>query len=54
MRLQAAFGNEGSSGTWSITTSYGDRAGMSGSGTLVGEPVAGGIVDHYSGAIALH
>jgi len=54
VRLQATFGNEGSSGTWSITKSYGDLAGLSGSGRLVGEPVEGGIIDRYSGAITLH
>lgn len=54
VRLQATFGAGGSSGTWSVTTSYGDLAGMSGSGRLVGEPVDGGIIDHYTGAITLH
>ena len=54
VRLQASFGAGGSSGTWSITTSYGDLAGLSGSGRLVGEPVDGGIIDHYTGAITRH
>lgn len=53
VRLQASFADTGSSGTWSIVDSYGDLAGLSGSGKLVGEPIEGGIIDHYSGWVTL-
>ena len=53
-RLRASFANEGSSGTWSIVEGYGDLAGLSGSGKLVGEPVEGGIIDHYNGWVTVH
>jgi hypothetical protein len=54
VRLRASFANEGSSGTWSIVEGYGDLAGLSGSGKLVGEPVEGGIIDHYNGWVTVH
>jgi hypothetical protein len=54
VRLRASFANEGSSGTWSIVDAYGDLAGLSGSGKLVGEPVEGGIIDHYNGWVTVH
>ena len=55
VRLTARFGEGGSSGSWSIVTSYGDLAGMSGSGKLVGEPFGDdGIIDHYTGWVTLH
>jgi hypothetical protein len=49
VRLTAKFGEGGSAGTWSIVDSYGDLAGLRGSGTLVGTPIDDGISDHYEG-----
>ena len=54
VRLTATFGEGGSFGRWSIVDSYGDLSGLSGSGTLVGEPIDGGIIDHYSGWVTMH
>jgi hypothetical protein len=52
IRLSAKFGDDGSTGTWSVADSYGNLAGTTGTGTLVGDPIAGGgIVDHYVGTL---
>ena len=57
VRLTANFGDDGSSGSWSIIDAYGALAGMRGAGKLTGTPFGGdtedpsddGIDDHYTG-----
>jgi len=52
VRLQAKFGEAGSTGTWAITRSWGSQAGLHGAGTLVGEPLPpDGILDIYDGTL---
>ena len=51
VRLVARFGENGSTGTWTLVEAWGDYAGAKGSGTLVGVPVEGGIDDHYAGMV---
>jgi hypothetical protein len=49
--LQARFGADGSTGTWTISDGWGDYADLAGSGSLSGVPVDGGIDDHYVGTL---
>ena len=51
LRLNARFGDWGSEGTWAVVDAWGDLAGISGAGSLVGGPLDGGITDDYSGTI---
>ena len=57
VRLNAKFSysGAGSVGTWTIVDSWGDLAGMTGSGKLAGVPIEGenGITDYYIGTITL-
>jgi hypothetical protein len=57
VRLNARFTytGEGSVGTWAIVDSWGDLAGMTGSGSLTGVPIEGqnGITDNYIGTVTL-
>lgn len=50
VRLQARFGEGGSTGTWNVVDGWGDLAGIKGSGSLVGVPTASGIDDFYTGS----
>jgi hypothetical protein len=51
VRLNARFGNPGSVGTWAIIDSWGVLAGLQGQGSLTGDPIPNGILDHYTGSI---
>jgi hypothetical protein len=52
LRLNARFGEGGSVGTWSVVDAWGSLAGMTGAGTLVGDPIStGGILDQYTGTL---
>ena len=51
VRVNARFGEGGSFGRWAVLDSWGSLAGMTGAGGLTGEPIDGGIIDHYVGAI---
>jgi hypothetical protein len=54
VRLNALFSYSGGSvGTWTIVDAWGDLAGMTGGGKLVGVPIEGvnGISDNYSGTV---
>ena len=57
VRLNARFSysGTGSVGTWTIVDSWGDLAGMTGSGKLIGVPMEGenGITDYYVGTVTL-
>jgi hypothetical protein len=53
VRLNARFGGSGSVGTWSVIDAWGSLAGMSGTGTLTGDPIDGGIIDSYVGTVTL-
>jgi len=57
VRLNARFSytGEGSVGTWTIVDSWGDLAGMTGSGKLTGVPIEGenAITDNYVGTVTL-
>jgi hypothetical protein len=52
VRLKARFSADGSNGSWVVTDSWGDLAGMKGSGSLVGFPVSDNAIDDvYSGSV---
>jgi hypothetical protein len=54
VRLNARFSYSGGSvGSWTIVHAWGDLAGMTGSGKLVGIPIEGenGIADNYFGTV---
>jgi len=54
VRLNAQFSYSGGSvGSWTIVDSWGDLAGMNGSGKLVGVPITGenAITDNYYGTV---
>ena len=51
LRLNARFGGWGSVGTWAVVDAWGDVAGISGAGSIVGTALDGGITDNYSGTI---
>jgi hypothetical protein len=51
LRLNARFGGSGSTGAWSVVDSWGSAAGMSGSGSLSGDPFDNGILDQYAGTV---
>lgn len=51
IRLKARFGEGGSTGTWTLASSFGDLAGLKGSGSLVGIPSPIGIDDVYTGSV---
>lgn len=51
VRLNARFGPGGSVGSWAIVDAWGTLAGVRGSGSLTGDPIANGIFDHYTGSI---
>lgn len=56
VRLNALFSYSGGSvGSWTIVDAWGDLAGMTGSGKLVGVPIEGenGITDNYVGTVTL-
>ena len=53
VRLNARFGEGGSVGTWAIVGSWGSLAGLSGAGTLTGDPIENGIIDTYAGTVVL-
>ena len=53
LRLNARFGDTGSTGTWSVVDAWGSVAGMSGSGSLTGVPIENGIADSYVGTVTL-
>lgn len=50
VRLNARFGELGSTGTWTIVDAWGAYEGAKGSGTLVGTPTETGIDDRYTGS----
>jgi len=50
LRLKARFGEDGSTGTWTVADGWGDFEGLHGSGTLVGIPTSEGINDVYTGS----
>ena len=51
VRLVARFGENGSTGTWTVVDAWGDYAGAKGSGTLSGVPSEEGIDDYYVGTV---
>ena len=52
LRLRARFGGDGSTGTWTVVSGFGDYAGLKGSGSLVGIPVTDVQLDDiYTGSI---
>jgi hypothetical protein len=54
VRLNAQFSySGGATGTWTIVDAWGDLAGMSGGGKLLGVPMVGvdGITDYYVGRV---
>jgi hypothetical protein len=53
VRLNARFGSGGSVGTWIVIDAWGSLAGMSGAGSLSGEPIENGIIDTYTGTVTL-
>ena len=56
VRLNAQFSySGGSTGTWTVVDAWGDLAGMTGGGKLVGIPIEGenGITDDYVGTVTL-
>jgi hypothetical protein len=53
LRLNARFGPNGSVGTWSVVDAWGSLDGMTGAGGLTGDPIEGGIIDHYEGMVVL-
>jgi hypothetical protein len=53
VRLNARFGSGGSVGTWAVLDSWGSLAGMTGAGSLTGDPIENGIIDSFVGSIVL-
>ena len=51
VRLNARFGGQGSVGSWAVVGAWGSLAGMWGAGKLAGDPINGGIIDHYRGTV---
>jgi hypothetical protein len=51
LHLNAMFGETGSIGSWSVVDAWGSAAGMAGAGKLTGDPIDGGIIDHYVGTV---
>ena len=51
VRLQARFGEDGSTGTWTVVSGWGDLEGLKGSGSLVGLITDEGIDDVYTGTV---
>ena len=51
LRLNARFGDWGSVGSWSVVDAWGSVAGISGAGSLTGDPLNPGIQDNYVGTI---
>ena len=51
LRLNARFGPNGSVGTWSVIDAWGALAGMQGAGSLTGDDIDNGILDHYRGTL---
>jgi hypothetical protein len=51
IRLKARFGPDGSTGTWTLASAWGDLEGLKGSGSLVGIPSDTGIDDIYTGTV---
>lgn len=49
VRLNARFGENGSTGSWNLTDAWGAFAGTKASGSLTGTPTDGGIDDRYTG-----
>jgi hypothetical protein len=54
LRLNARFNPTSSVGSWAVVDSWGDVAGISGTGSLAGDNYGDGILDHYSGTIVTH
>ena len=50
VRLNARFGEGGSTGSWTFVDGWGFLEGVKGSGTLVGIPTEDGLDDHYTGS----
>lgn len=50
LRLNARFGESGSTGTWTVIDAWGSLEGAKASGTLVGIPTGIGIDDRYTGS----
>ena len=55
LNAQFSYGGAGSTGSWTIVDAWGDLAGMSGGGKLVGVPMDGvdGITDYYFGRVTI-
>jgi len=53
LRLNAKFNEEGSVGTWAVVSSWGSLAGLTGTGSLTGDPFDGGITDTYVGTVSV-
>jgi hypothetical protein len=52
LHLKARFGGDGSTGSWSVASGWGDLDGLKGSGSLVGVPVSDiAIDDIYTGSV---
>ena len=50
VRLNARFGEGGSTGSWTFVDGWGFLEGVKGSGSLVGIPTEDGLDDHYTGS----
>ena len=53
VRLNARFGEGGSTGTWAVVDAWGSVAGMWGAGRTAGDPIENGIIDNYWGTVTL-
>lgn len=51
LRLNAMFDATGSVGVWNVVDGWGTLDGVRGRGTLIGEPITGGVLDHYTGTV---
>lgn len=52
LRLKARFGQNGSTGSWTVVDGWGDLTGLKGSGSLVGIPVSEDQIDDvYTGTV---
>jgi hypothetical protein len=54
LRLNARFGPGGSVGTWSVVDSWGALTRMHGAGSLTGDNIENGILDHYRGTLTFN
>lgn len=53
VNLSARFGDDGSVGTWAVTSGTGAFSGVRGAGRLVGTPLPDGILDTYAGTVTI-